>query len=234
MPQIAPRRQKHQLTARVAVRWPGATPARPERCWEFVCIPFLVPREGTRAHPAGINPGGSPSPDSRPQGPRSGLPPPHPSPSLCLEAPGRGPLPSPGGVPRETPRCPEVIGPGSLGEVIPGREFPPLLESWTSPSQKAPSASAVASGDPPRHPWGLPRPPPLPTLPARPHQGGFMHAPSLLTNVGVSDPAASSSEARTPELAKPRLPEAGGGGEGGCGKGVVAAGPGSAAPERRT
>ena len=29
MPQIAPRRQKHQLTARVAVRWPGATPARP-------------------------------------------------------------------------------------------------------------------------------------------------------------------------------------------------------------
>ena len=54
-----------------------------------------------------------------------------------------------------------------------------------------------------------------------------MHAPSLLTNVGVSDPAASSSEARTPELAKPRLPEAGGGGEGGgCGKWVVAAGPG--------
>lgn len=60
-----------------------------------------------------------------------------------------------------------------------------------------------------------------------------MHAPSLLTNIGVSDPAASSSEVRTPEPAKPRLREAGGGG-GCCGKGVVAAGPGSAAPERRT
>ena len=29
MPQIAPRRQKCQLTATVAVRWPGATPTRP-------------------------------------------------------------------------------------------------------------------------------------------------------------------------------------------------------------
>lgn len=90
--------------------------------------------------------------------------------------------------------------------------------------QRGPSAPSLgtASSSPSAYPAGAPT------------SSGFMHAPSLLTNVGVSDPAASSSEARTPELAKPRLPEAGGGGEGGCGKGVVAAGPGSAAPERRT
>lgn len=161
------------------MRWPGATPARPQRCWEFICILFLVPREGTRAHPAGINRGAHPA-QTVGRRPRSGLPPPHPSPSLCLEAPGRGQLPSPrgcGGDPREPPRCPEVVGPGSLGEVTPGREFPPLLESRTSPSPKAPSASTMASGDAPAPSLGTASSPTTPRPPAysarRPTSRGF-------------------------------------------------------------
>lgn len=82
-----------------------------------------------------------------------------------------------GGDPREPPRCPEVVGPGSLGEVTPGREFPPLLESRTSPSPKAPSASTMASGDAPAPSLGTASSPTTPRPPAysarRPTSRGF-------------------------------------------------------------
>lgn len=133
-PHIAPRRQKCQLTARVAVRWPGATPARPRALLGIHLHPVSGAQRGDQGS-SRRNPSGRRTQPSRPQGPRSGLPPPHPSPSLWLEAPGRGLLPSPWGGPREPPRCSEV-GPGSLGKVIPAREFPPLLESRTSPITK--------------------------------------------------------------------------------------------------
>ncbi|XP_043344384.1 wiskott-Aldrich syndrome protein homolog 1-like [Cervus canadensis] len=91
--------------------------------------------------------------------------------------------------------------------------------SWSPglpPSQKAPSASAVASvsgqsGDPPAPSLGTASSSPsaYPAHPARPHQGGLMHAPSLLANIRVWDPAASSGEAPTPEPAKPSLREGG-------------------------
>lgn len=65
----------------------------------------------------------------------------HPTPAPCcgwrLRVAGCFLLPGwvGGGGPREPPRCSEV-GPGFLGKVIPAREFPPLLESWTSPITK--------------------------------------------------------------------------------------------------
>lgn len=135
-----------------------------------------------------------------------------------------------------TPRAPTLLGgrPGVSGRGHPGTRVPappgvpdfpdhkrhPLPPPWP--------ASAGRAGTLPRHPWGLPRPPPLPTLAGAPTSRGFMHAPSLLTIVSVSDPAASSGEAPTPEPAKPRLRE------GGIRKAGGSCRAGVAARERRT
>lgn len=74
-----------------------------------------------------------------------------------------------------TPRAPTLLGgrPGVSGQGHPGTRVPappgvpdfphhkrhPLPPPWP--------ASAGRAGTLPRHPWGLPCPPPLPTLPAR-------------------------------------------------------------------
>ena len=211
-----PGRQKCQLTARVAARWPGAPPARPRALLGVHLHPVSGAQGGDQGSSSRNPSGRRTQPRQSAAGPprRSASTPPQPL-AVAGGSGWQAASFSRGGL-REPPRGSEG-GPGSLGEVIPGREFPPLLESRTSPSQKAPSAPAVAgvsgqSGDPPAPSLGTASFSPMPTLAARPHQGGFMHAPSLLTNVRVSDPAAASGEAPTPGPAKPRLRKAGRGG----------------------
>lgn len=176
-----------------------------------------MPREGTRAHLAGINRGGGPSPGSRPQTPQRPLPP-HPSPSLCLRLLVEGSFLLLGvGGGTESPHTARRSSVQSLGEVIPGREFPPLLESRTSSITKAvtlrlPPWPAGTLRAIPGTASSSTTPAPLPTLPGAPHQGASMHAPSLWTNIGGLDPVASSREAPTPEPAKPRLHKGGAGG----------------------